>query len=121
MPQVEVVRSDTVAPEVLQPILELLPEVVAESLTCNDPGGQLSAEDIEVLFRDGHDYDCGGPPQHPYHLQIRIFANDFPSRRNNLDTRRTVLIENLRSVVPRDLNVYIWILLCPGSFGTVWE
>ena len=87
---------------------------IAETLTCTDPGGQLTAEDIEVKIEDRVPKRSIGGEK--YDLQVTVFANDYPSRKANLAERGKQLKERVRHALPQTLHGFVWILLSPAAF-----
>lgn len=115
MPLVIVTTPETRFPDAtLRDIAELLIDRVARTLTCDDPGGQLAPSDIEVRFDTRSSLDLGGER---YDFEVIVFANDFPSRRQNLDERCAVLRDALRARLTPDLHGYVWIRLAPAAFA----
>jgi hypothetical protein len=117
MPLVLVTANRTRFPSLtdayLRPIGELITTWVANILTCDDPGGKLTPNDIEVRFQDRSLLDVGGD-QHA--LEVIVFANDFPSRRQNLDERCRQLQDYFKAALMPDLHGYVWIRLAPAAF-----
>lgn len=104
-------------------IAYILPQFVAAELTVEEVGGQLSLEDVEVwpLPKSPDDVDPNN-----YDLSIVIVAQDYPSRRAKLDEARAAIVNELQDVLPLICDTYdassiikgfVWVLLCPGSFG----
>lgn len=93
---------------------EVLRGLVADALTCDDPDGQLRNSDVEVKleYRDPRTHFGGGK----YAVQVVVFANDYPSRRENLETRCSELSEQVRSALPQGVRGYAWVLLGPAAF-----
>lgn len=113
MPLVVVNRNpEKLSDRILKKFLEGLPESVASTLTCENPDGKLKAQDIEVWVQDFGPYDINKAD-----VEIIIWANQYPERQENLDFRRKMLCNLVRSAVPRDIKGWVWILLQPASFG----
>lgn len=91
----------------------LMRETIANALDCDDLPGRLTMDDVEVDFQDRLATAIGGEQ---YHLQITVFANDYPSRKANLDARNEMITSRLRKHLSDDVRGYVWILLCPASF-----
>ncbi len=98
--------------EQLKILVSSLPESVASILTCNDPGGHLRAEDIEVWVQDFGPYDVNIKD-----VEIIIWANLCPGRHATLNLRLNLLCNLISHVLPKEIKGFIWILLQPGSFG----
>ena len=104
----------------LRVLVDDLPVTVADYLSCDDPGGKLTPQDIEVWVQDFGPFDVNTKD-----VEIIIWANLYPGREANLDDRRQCIIED----VVRALNAgrriptrsspsgFVWILLQPSSFG----
>ena len=70
--------------------------------------------EIEVEIRDlDSKKNIGGK----YDLQIVVFANEYPSRRANLDERCAELRERIRQALPDNLHGFVWVLLSPAAFA----
>ena len=100
-----------------QSLGEHLANVVAGALSCDDEGGVLSSDDIEVRFQDVSPHTYNAKP-----FAIEIFANDYPSRRANLADRTARIANNVRNArsVPRSVvkggGGFVWVLLGTGGF-----
>jgi len=109
---------------------KMLCEAVAKALSIDDdPDGRLTPSDIEVVVRDVRP----GVDINYVTLAIIIFANDFPSRKANLDERREKIEAAIRDYfktgpsslarLGRELSMakqmFVWIRLAPASFGFV--
>jgi len=69
----------------------LLPEIVAEALTCDNPEGSLTAEDVEV--------EVGVMPaglNTKYHLHVEVEANAYPERIDVLERRTHLITSRIR-------------------------
>ncbi len=87
---------------------------VAEALTCSDPGGQLTANDVEVhIFDRRHLLQIGGEQ---FALQVTVVARELPERRAYLEERSKELQRKFKAICPPDVTGYIWVLLPPGAF-----
>jgi hypothetical protein len=112
------VRHITLEPcndrEGLISIINALPQIVAENLTCEDEGGSLTASDVEVEEKEYGPHDINGD----FDFSVTIDANLFPSREANLDERARRIEEQLRAILPVDLPMkyYIWLRLFPAFF-----
>ena len=114
---------ESVPSAMAEEIAYILPQFVAVELTVEEADGQLSPKDIEVwpLPKSPDDVDCNS-----YDLSIIIVAQDYPSRRAKLDEARAAIINELQDALPFVCDTYevpgiikgfVWVLLCPGSFG----
>jgi hypothetical protein len=92
-----------------------LRKMVEFVLTCNEPAGSLTEEDIEVCIRyHNADTDLGGSK---YDIQIRVLASEFVSRKGNLDERARLLKELVMKELPEGVRGYVWVILAPASFA----
>ncbi len=113
MPLVVVNRNpEKLNGEQLKILIDSLPESVASTLTCKDPGGELMVQDIEVWVQDFGPNDINTKD-----VEIIIWANLYPERLATLDLRRKMLCNSVRCVLPKEIKGFVWILLQPGSFG----
>jgi hypothetical protein len=113
VPQIVVNRGPGVSDSVFKRFIDNLPEFVASALTCENPNGKLTAADVELWSRKFDDqWDRGWK-----NLQIIVFANEYPERRVNLDTRRKILQDAIRALLPPDIHGWVWVRLAPSSFG----
>ncbi len=97
-------------------IAKVLPSIIAQTLSIPDhPHASLSEVDTEVRFVASSGLDMNAPE-----IAIRIFANDYEERKANLDERTAEICKLLRESKAwwpsLDGNVYVWVMLCPGSF-----
>lgn len=95
-------------------LLEQLPEEAANILSCEE-GGILKPEDImiEVTEFSSHDLNCKD-------LHVRVWAHDYPSRRENLDIIRLKISNRVWPHFPQ-ISWYVWVLLSPTSYGSDTE
>lgn len=92
----------------------LLQSATAKELTCEDEGGSLTAADIEVEIRDRDPKRNIGGEQ--YDLQVIVFANNYLSRRANLEERCKKLAGWVRKALPDTVRGFVWIRLAPAAF-----
>lgn len=85
MPQVVIRHCPTqpywIAGEIIRGITPELREMIATALSCDEPDGALTAADISIVWEEHASSEL------THDLQIQIMANDYPSRRANLDDR----------------------------------
>jgi len=89
---------------------------VAKALSCDEKDGELTSDDVEVELSD---YD---PRRHiggeQFDVRVMVIANDYPSRRENLDERRQSIERGMcAGDKMQDLKGFVWVLLAPASFG----
>ncbi len=109
-------RTDSTAANLVSKIAEVLPSIVAKTLSIpGHPHASLGEKDTEVRIVAGSGLDLNVPE-----IAIRIFANDYEERRVNLDERTAEICKLLKKSKewwPSMYgNVYVWVMLCPGSF-----
>ncbi len=113
MPLVVVNRNpEKLDNELLKELVKSLPLSVALALTCDNPAGKLTAQDVEVWVQDFGPYDINTKD-----VEIIIWANLYPERQTNLDFKREGILALVRSILPREIKGFVWILLQPASFG----
>jgi len=90
-----------------------LPQIVAEALTCSDPDGSLTPQDVEVGVEEYGPMDISDD----YHLQVMVDANDFPSRRADLQQRTQRIADQIAAVIiGPPTRFYVWVRLMPAAF-----
>jgi hypothetical protein len=113
VPNVRVKYLPKVFRQYIWEIRDSLREIVANALTCDDAGGQLVPNDIEVKMVEMTDSDIFN-----YALGIDISAMFFPSRMANLEERRSQIE---KAIVPllfrRGLKFYACVELSPTAWG----
>ncbi len=96
----------------LKLLVASLPEFVANTLTCNDPGGDLTAQDIEVWVRDFGPHDINIKD-----IGIIIWADLYPERLASLELRRKMLCSLVKFILlPQEIKGFVQIFLQSGSF-----
>lgn len=93
-----------------------LSKLVAEVLDAS-PEGPLTANDVEVITYNYQEFDV-----HHNSFDIIVIANDYPSRRMDLEQRKNLLMDRLKIFLKsvRYLNgkkFSVWIVLAPSAFG----
>lgn len=96
----------------------LLQQIVAAALTCEE--GKLTQDDIEVRFREAGPLDVGVKK-----LQIEVIANDYLSRRINLQQRTEQIGHQLQVhgnlsrwlFGGKDTGNFVWVRLTPAGFA----
>ena len=114
MPLALVARdSDKIHDVALQLIATNLPGIIARHLSQpEDPEAVLNPEDVEVRFSDFGRFDV-----HRRSLEIVIFANDYPCRRNCLEGKSQSIARDLHESTPFGLaDIWVWIRLAYGDF-----
>lgn len=121
MPLVIVTRKkEKVSDKDVERLGPILQSVVAEALTCDEEDGRLTEKEIEVRFREPSSFD-----RNVSDLSVEVFANDFPSRRANLQRRTEQISNQLRIRGRLDPTLctgayagnFVWVLLAPAGFA----
>ena len=120
MPMVKVLhRSPTVGWMTANLLGNILPQIVADALTSNDPEGELAASDIEVEVVA---MDPGLRTR--YDLHIEVEANDHPERRRDLERRAHWIAREIRVFfnqvdtwkLPGPPKGWVWVKLVPAHW-----
>jgi hypothetical protein len=102
--------------ERMRRIAEQTVATVATFLDCTDPGGDLTPNDIEAEVRTTGPMDVGS-----LDLTLTVFANDFPTRRESLDTRKDGIAKAFSVLLQVEgfsgIRVGVWVLLCPAAWS----
>lgn len=109
MPQVFLKYRRDVPDGVIYKLAQDLPEIVARELDCGGQGA-LIANDVEVTVLKKGPYDVM-----TRHIEIIIWANDYPKRRANLKKRQQKIAGAVRKITNH--GGWIWVLLGHGAFG----
>jgi hypothetical protein len=121
MSQVFIRRRPGRVPDIaIEKLVEAMPAIVANALNVPERvEGRLTPEEIEITVVDHGKFDT-----HTLDLEITIFANDYPERRENLESRNLMIINDLKSAqvvkdyyLALDKQAFVWVLLMPGSFS----
>jgi hypothetical protein len=92
---------------------EAIAGIVAQELSCDDPNGELDIDDIELRYLGENKLTDVSKND----VDIIIFANDFPSRKVNLEQRRIAIIKQLKKIFPRGIKGSVYIRLAPAAYG----
>lgn len=116
MPLVKIQYNER-SEEIAKSLAAHMPYVVASALTCDNPAGKLTMEDVEVEL---------GPIPPPrympqkHDLRIYIEANEYPERLANLETRQEAIVTYIKRFLESEhfrACGFVWVRLTPGSFG----
>lgn len=112
-------RTGEIPNEFLVKLVSKLPGVVASALDVGgqDPHKYVSAADISI-----DPVAMGELYVSSYHLEIIVWANDFPERRANLDKRKEFIrlwVQNCLDEAGFATKGVVWLLLAPGAFGEI--
>lgn len=97
----------------------LLQGAVADCLTVEEEGGHLTADEIEVRFREPGPYDVNYSD-----LQIEVTANWYATRAANLSDRVVWIAEHIEaeSDLPSELwgtDNFVWVVLGEAGFRSI--
>lgn len=110
-------RKDLAKDMPFRKISNEIAKIVAEELSCEDAGGDLTDKDVEVEFRPfgPHDRTNG------FAVSIVIDANDFPARKKNFEERVQNIARKLGRINDwwRHAKAYLWVRLLPASFQEI--
>jgi hypothetical protein len=113
MPLVEIrFKRSTSLREMLVALRKNLPAVAAEALSCPE-GGNLEPKDIMIEFGDATPDDKNCKDVH-----VRVWAHDYPSRRDNLTFIRRKIENEVIKHLPPGTSWYVWVLLAITSYGS---
>jgi len=88
-----------------QNLKRTLSKIVPTALdTAQDP---ITCMDISI-------FDDSNPLSH-HDVEVRIFVNDVPARRENLDERRNQIIDGLKHHLPAGTSIFVWIMCASVS------
>lgn len=113
-------EPDTFGGFTMEKFAQHVQQCVADALTCQDTGGQLTKDEVEVEIKQRqeswfHHYVGGEKAE----VRIVVLANDFPARRANLKRRNRQLLKKVSEFSwNRKVSGYVWIRLAPAEFGT---
>ncbi len=119
MPQV-IFKYDARHVRFNKPLVTPIAKIVADALSCTDENGPLVPEDVEVEFRPFGEMD----ETRGYAAIIQIDANDYPSRRVNLQERNDNIAKAMQIMCKTNELVfngsnrkaYVWTRLMPAGF-----
>ena len=113
MPLVDIRLSEAITRDTAQAVRDIARGLVATHLDCDDPGGELSPEDVEARVSWRGDLDVSA-----YDLEIMVFANYYPARDENLDVRVQHIrdeLENTFGLAHTDF--FVWVFLGHAEFA----
>ncbi len=101
-------------PTRLEKIKGIIKEIVAGALTCPDSGGELVPKEVEVEVKVS---ELGDSLHERYAVMFYIDANDFPSRKENLQSRSNAIAVKI-STIPEfhGMSGFVWVRLFPAAF-----
>ncbi|OHA92092.1 MAG: hypothetical protein A3J09_01180 [Candidatus Zambryskibacteria bacterium RIFCSPLOWO2_02_FULL_51_21] len=111
-------RSAHIAENEIVQLSYKLPGIVAEALTCDEPGGELLPSEVAIYPTRFSELDRSA-----YGLEITIELNQYESRLANLDQRAHHIAYNIRKLF-NDIyggravrpKAWVWVRVCPGEW-----
>jgi len=117
MPLIQIRRQQSkIDATVLFDIIRNLHAVAAKALTCEESGElvpgdiMIEADDMNTVFGSNLK-----------DIHIRVWAHDYPSRRDNLDAIRKRIADEVLKHLVSGTSWYVWVLLAPTSYGSDTE
>jgi len=113
MPLIQIRYNPSVIPiEATGALRETLPDVAAKALTCAE-NIKCSPEQIMLEFArmNALDFNCKD-------INIRVWAHDYPSRRDILDLAREHIAKEVLKHIPTGVSWYVWVLPVASSYGS---
>lgn len=109
------INRDCIPDDAISSLRQNLPVVAAEALTCQE---SIKYESKHIMFEieqvGALDVNCKS-------MNVRVWAHDYTSRRNNLDAIRKKIANEVSKHLPGGMDWYVGVLLLPGSFGSEAE
>ncbi len=109
-------KTGRVLEDMLVTLTHALPDIVAGALDVpENEAARLTAGDIEVWVQESGKYDVNTKD-----LEIVIWVTDFPERKKDLERRKDVILQGVRTFLAeydRNLSGFVWVLLQPTAFG----
>jgi hypothetical protein len=92
---------------------------VATYLRCDDPGGDLDSQDVEVYYQPFGKND----KTNDMDIAVGINANFYPRRAEDLKDRNIKILGEVEKAIslgmPGDTKGYVWIHLSPSAFKEI--
>lgn len=112
MPLVDVTYDDTVGEDVLRRLGEVLPDVVAEAVSCPEEPwiGPPGIGDIEIRFHAKSAIDVGD-----LNLVVEVRTKLFESRVSDKQRRSDLILDRLAEL--RLGQVGVWLILAEGAWS----
>jgi hypothetical protein len=111
VPFVEVVYDSTITEPMLTQLAELLPELVAEAVTCpEEPAvGPPEPGDLEIRFRPRGPVDVGD-----LNCAIEVRTKLYPSRLETKQERAELIKAGVSTALPGIKHLGVWLVLADG-------
>lgn len=90
----------------LLPLGSALAQAIANHLTCDDEGGELTQSKVKVMF---HEYSRCDTRSFDFVFEIK--AMYFSARQANLQERVLALRDSIRGILPGMLSFGLWVKL----------
>ncbi|MEY2665246.1 MAG: hypothetical protein RLZZ480_351 [Candidatus Parcubacteria bacterium] len=114
MPLIEVrYNANTVHPMDIARAISVLPLEASTRLSCEE-GGKLSEKDIMIEVQT-----FGLLDKHCKDIHIRVWAHDYPSRKERLEEIQSLILSRVRCAIGDTYDMYVWVLLCPTAYGSI--
>lgn len=113
MPLIQIRYNPSAIPiEATGALRETLPGVAAKALTCAE-SIKCTPKQIMLEFdrMNALDLNCKD-------INIRVWAHDYPSRRDSLDLAREHIAKELLRHIPTGASWYVWMLPMASSYGS---
>ena len=112
MPLVDVTYADTVGEDVLRRLGQLLPDIVAEAVSCPEEPwtGPPGIGDIEIRFRARSAMDVGD-----LNLVVEVRTKLFESRVTDKQRRSDLILDRLADLQLGQVGV--WLILIEGAWS----
>lgn len=112
MPLVDVTYDDTVDEDVLRRLGELLPDIVAEAVSCPEEpwAGPPGIGDIEIRFRAKNAIDVGD-----LNLVVEVRTKLLESRVTDKQRRSDLILDRLATLQLGQVGV--WLILAEGAWS----
>lgn len=112
MPLVDVTYDDTVGEDDLRRIGELLPNAVAEAVSCPEEPwtGPPGVGDIEIRFRPKNVFDVGY-----LNVVVEVRTKLFESRSTDKQRRADLILDRLADLQVGQVGV--WLILAEGAWS----
>lgn len=115
MPLIQIRYNPSAIPiEATSALRETLPVVAGKALTCASIKCTPKQIMLEFECMNALDLNCKD-------INIRVWAHDYPSRRNILDLAREHIAKEVLKHIPTGVSWYVWMLPMASSYGSDTE
>lgn len=113
MPLIQIRYDPRAIPiQVTSALREALPAIAAEALACAE-NTKLAPKQIMLEFEPMNALDSNCKD-----INIRVWAHDYPSRRDILDLARERIAKEVLEHIPVGVSWYVWMLPMASSYGS---